>query len=35
MNEVISFLEQSSALVEKSLYDMYQQAVIFSPYSFL
>ena len=35
MNEVNSFLEEHSALVDtKTLYDMYQQAVNFSPYSF-
>ena len=35
MNEVISFLEENSASVEKkTLYDMYQQAVDFAPYSF-
>ena len=36
MNEVNSFLEKNSALVDKkSLYDMYQQAVNDAPYSFL
>ena len=35
MNEVNSFLEENSALVDKkALYDMYQQAVNFAPYSF-
>ena len=35
MNEVNSFLEENSALVDKrTLYDMYQQAVNFAPYSF-
>ena len=35
MNEVNSFLEENSALVDrKSLYDMYQQAVNDAPYSF-
>ena len=35
MNEVNSFLEENSALVDKkALYDMYQQAVKFAPYSF-
>ena len=35
MNEVSSFLEENSALVDtKALYDMYQQAVNFAPYSF-
>ena len=35
MNEVNSFLEEKSALVDKkTLYDMYQQAVNFAPYSF-
>ena len=34
MNEVNSFLEENSALVDKkALYDMYQQAVNFAPYS--
>ena len=36
MNEVNSFLEENSALVDKkALYDMYQQAVNDAPYSFL
>ena len=36
MNEVNSFLEENSALVDKrSLYEMYQQAVNFTPYSLL
>ena len=36
MNEVNSFLEETSALVDKrTLYDMYQQAVNFAPYSFV
>ena len=35
MNEVNSFLEENSALVDKkTLYDMYQQAVNFAPFSF-
>ena len=35
MNEVNSLLEENSALVhKKTLYDMYQQAVNFAPYSF-
>ena len=35
MSEVNSFLEENSALVDKkTLYDMYQQAVNFAPYSF-
>ena len=35
MNEVNSFLEENSALVDKkALYDMYQQAVNDAPYSF-
>ena len=35
MNEVNSFLEENLALVDKkALYDMYQQAVNFAPYSF-
>ena len=35
MNEVNSFLEENSALANKKmLYDMYQQAVNFAPYSF-
>ena len=35
MNEVNSFLEENSALVDKRThYDMYQQAVNFAPYSF-
>ena len=35
MNEVNSFLEENSALVDKkAFYDMYQQAAIFAPYSF-
>ena len=35
MNEVNSFLDENSALVDKkSLYDMYQQAVNYAPYSF-
>ena len=35
MNEANSFLEDNSALVDKkTLYDMYQQAVNFAPYSF-
>ena len=35
MNEVKSFLEENSALVDKkALYDMYQQAVNFAAYSF-
>ena len=35
MNEVNAFIEENSALVDKkSLYDMYQQAVNFAPYSF-
>ena len=35
MNEVNSFLEENSAVVDKkALYDMYQQAVNFAPYSF-
>ena len=35
MNEVNSFLEENSALVDrKALYDMYQQAVNSAPYSF-
>ena len=35
MNEVNSILEENSALVDKrTLYDMYQQAVNFAPYSF-
>ena len=36
MNEVNSFLEENSALVDKkTLYDMYQQAINDAPYSFL
>ena len=36
MNEAISFLEENSALAdEKTLYDMYQQAINDAPYSFL
>ena len=35
MNEVNSFLEENSALVDKkTLYVMYQQAVNFAPYAF-
>ena len=35
MNEVNAFLEDNSALVDKStLYEMYQKAVNFAPYSF-
>ena len=35
MNEVNSLLEENSALVDKkALYEMYQQAVNFAPYSF-
>ena len=35
MNEVNSFLEENSALVDKrSLYEMYQKAVSYAPYSF-
>ena len=35
MNEEKSFLEENSAFVDKrTLYDMYQQAVNFAPYSF-
>ena len=35
MNEVNAFLEENSALVDKStLYEMYQKAVNFAPYSF-
>ena len=35
MTEVNSFLEENSALVDKkTLYDMYQQALNFAPYSF-
>ena len=35
MDEVSAFLEENSALVDKStLYEMYQNAVIFAPYSF-
>ena len=35
MNEVNAFLEENSALVDKStLYEMYQKAVTFAPYSF-
>ena len=35
MNEVNSVLKQNSALVDKkTLYEMYQQAVNFAPYSF-
>ena len=35
MNEVNAFIEENSALVDKkSLYDMYQKAVNFAPYSF-
>ena len=35
VNEVNSFLEENSALVDKrTLYDMYQQAVNVAPYSF-
>ena len=35
MNEVNAFLEENSALVDTSmLYEMYQKAVHFAPYSF-
>ena len=35
MNEVNAFLEENSALVDKNmLYEMYQKAVNFDPYSF-
>ena len=35
MNEVNAFLEENSALVDKkTLYEMYQQAVNYKPYSF-
>ena len=35
MNEVNSFLEENSALVDKTtIYNMYQRAVNFAPYSF-
>ena len=34
MNDVTIFLEENSALVDnKGIYDMYQQAVNFAPYS--